>query len=153
MRFYPQCLIGLVAAIGLATAASASDLVYTPINPSFGGSPLNTTHLMGLANAQKAKTAPTPRTNGLSSSSVGGTSTTQQNFNLFLSQLQGQLLSALATQVTNAIFGQNAQNSGTITFGNQQVTFVRTLSEIKLTLTDLTTGTTTEIDVPQVVMN
>lgn len=29
----------------------ATELTYTPINPSFGGNPLNTSHLFGVANA------------------------------------------------------------------------------------------------------
>jgi curli production assembly/transport component CsgF len=153
MKSRVQWVLGIAAAVGLATSASAGDLVYTPINPSFGGSPLNTTHLFNLANAQKDKTAPTPTTGSTTGSGIGTTDTTQQNFQLFVSELQGRLLSELATQVTNSIFGTNAKDSGTITFGNEQVTFVRTLQSIKLTLTDLSSGTTTEIEVPQVVMN
>src|SRR5690606_32122233 len=45
-----------VAAFG----ASAGQLVYKPVNPSFGGDPLNSSHLMGLASAQRTATAPQP---------------------------------------------------------------------------------------------
>ncbi len=31
--------------------ARASDLIYQPINPSFGGNPFNSSHLLALANA------------------------------------------------------------------------------------------------------
>jgi curli production assembly/transport component CsgF len=137
----------------MVTAASARDLVYTPINPSFGGNPLNTTHLFAEANAQTEATAPTPQTAPLNSGGLGTTNTAQQNFDLFVSQLQGRLLSALATQVTDAIFGPNPQNNGTITFGDQRISFSRSLSSIDLTLTDLSTGQTTNISVPQLVMN
>jgi curli production assembly/transport component CsgF len=153
MKLRTQWVLAVVAAAGLATSASAGDLVYTPINPSFGGNPLNTTHLFDLANAQKDKTAPTHQPSTTTGTGIGNTDTAQQNFDLFVSELQGRLLSELATEVTNAIFGTNAKNSGTIKFGDQEVSFVRTLQSIKLTLTDLTTGKTTVIDVPQVVMN
>jgi curli production assembly/transport component CsgF len=35
-----------------ASTAFADDLVYTPVNPSFGGNPFNSSHLLGVANAQ-----------------------------------------------------------------------------------------------------
>jgi curli production assembly/transport component CsgF len=34
-------------------------------------------------------------------------------------------LAALSTQITDAIFGDNAQDRGTITFGSQTVSFIR----------------------------
>lgn len=48
------CVINLA----LALPASASELVYTPINPSFGGSPLNGSFLLGKAQAQNKHKAP-----------------------------------------------------------------------------------------------
>ena len=41
----------------LCSSAWAGTLVYTPINPSFGGDPLNSSHLLGLASAQRTATA------------------------------------------------------------------------------------------------
>ncbi|WP_299018561.1 curli assembly protein CsgF [uncultured Photobacterium sp.] len=35
----------------LSGKVSSTELVYTPINPSFGGNPLNSSHLLGVANA------------------------------------------------------------------------------------------------------
>src|SRR5687768_2330768 len=40
-----------VMAIPLSPAMS-QDIVYQPINPSFGGNPFNSAHLLGIANAQ-----------------------------------------------------------------------------------------------------
>lgn len=39
-------LINMVASVG-----QASELVYIPVNPNFGGNPLNTSHLFAGANA------------------------------------------------------------------------------------------------------
>ena len=68
-------------------------------------------------------------------------------------QLEGRLLSALAGQVTSAIFGDNPQDSGTVTFGTTTVAFDRTLESIRLVITDSIDGTVTEIVVPQLVTN
>lgn len=130
-------------------AASAGDLVYSPINPSFGGNPLNSSHLLGLANAQR--TATTGSTTSLTGG-LGDTGTTPgtSDAELFVRQLQGRLLSALASQVTDAIFGANPANSGTIKFGDTEIFFDQSSgSQILLRITDATG--VTEIVVPRLV--
>ncbi len=129
-------------------AAFAGDLVYTPINPSFGGNPLNSSHLLGLANAQRTATAGSSTSLGTGTGGDGST-TGSSDADLFVRQLQGRLLSALASQVTEAIFGANPQDYGEITFGDTTIIFDRTMSSITLTITD-PTGTT-QIVVPQLV--
>lgn len=132
----------------VASPACAGDLVYKPINPSFGGNPLNSSHLLGTANAQRDATARDAKeTSSSGSSSSAGTSDAE----LFVSQLEGRLLSALAGQVTSAIFGDNPQESGTVTFGTTTVSFERSIDSIRLVITDSLDGTVTEIIVPQLV--
>ncbi|WP_375572412.1 curli assembly protein CsgF [Seohaeicola saemankumensis] len=134
----------------LGQAAVAQDLVYTPINPSFGGSPLNSSHLLSIANAQRSATARDAETNdGLSGTGIDTPSTS--NADLFVRQLEGRLLSALASQVTDAIFGENPQDGGLVTFGTTTVEFQRTLDSIRLVIINSLDGTVTEIVVPQLV--
>lgn len=143
-----SCAALMAAGLVLAAAggSAAQDMVYTPINPSFGGSPLNSSHLLGLANAQRTATArkPRPGTDPNNPAKPGST-----DADLFIRQLQSRLLSALASQVTEAIFGENPQESGTVTFGDTTVTFERTIDSIRLIITD-PTGVT-EIVVPLLV--
>ena len=149
-----RTLIVLVAGALVASPAMASDLVYTPINPTFGGNPLNSSHLLAIASAQRTATASdAPVTSSSSGTGGTGTSTSQSNVDLFISQLEGRLLSSLASQVTDAIFGTNPQNHGTITFGSTIVVFDRSdvTHTISLTITDTTTGQVTLISVPQLV--
>ncbi|WP_241560095.1 curli assembly protein CsgF [Solirhodobacter olei] len=149
-----MAVVALLAGFG-ASPVVAQQLTYTPINPSFGGNPLNGSYLMSLAGAQRNATASDANSSTSSSgTTTGGVgSTSQTDAQLFVQQLQGQLLSALATQVTNAIFGSNPQNSGKVVFGDTTVSFNRTLSSINLSIYDATTGTTTQISVPQLVVN
>lgn len=123
---------------GTAAPATASDLIYRPINPSFGGNPLNSGHLRGLAESQK---------NFDEETASLSTSSTQTNAERFVSSLESRLLSALSSQVADAIFGDNPQDAGTVVFGDTTVTFVRGLETISLTITDPETGVT-EIEVP-----
>ena len=144
-------LAALAVCAGVAPSG-ASDLVYTPINPSFGGNPLNSSHLLGLANAQRDATASDVKkdidTGGTGGS---GTGTSESDVDLFIRQLQGRLLSALASQVTDAIFGENPQDNGTVRFGGTTVEFERTIDAITLRITDQN-GTVTVISVPQLVV-
>lgn len=129
---------------------SAQDLVYTPLNPSFGGQTLNSTHLLAIASAQRDATARDANID-FGGGFSGGDSSSPSDADLFVRQLEGRLLSALAGQVTEAIFGTDVDDNGSVTFGTTQVEYRRTLDSIALTITDSVNGTTTEIVVPQLV--
>jgi curli production assembly/transport component CsgF len=116
-------------------SAIAQDLVYEPINPSFGGNPFNSGHLLGIANAQNDFRDPRSQT-------------TNSQADIFARQLQSRLLSALSSQIVDAIFGENPQERGTIRFGGQTIDFVRGLDAVTLTITNDETGEVTEIVIP-----
>lgn len=128
-------LCGAALTLMLAGTASAQQLTYTPINPTFGGNPFNSSHLLGLAGAQNQFL---PKTT---------TSAPLTQAELFAQQLQGQLLSGVATQISNAIFGENPVNSGQVSFGGTNVSFVRGLGQVTVNITD-PQGVTTTINVP-----
>jgi len=114
---------------------SAQDLVHEPISPTFGGNPFNSNHILGTANAQN-------KYRDLNSSS------SNSQADIFARQLQSRLLSALSSQVVDAIFGDNPQESGTISFGGQTIEFFRSLDSVTLVITNDDTGEETRIVVP-----
>lgn len=134
MRFIVGAAI--MSAGMLAAPAMAQDLTYQPINPSFGGNPFNSSHLLGIANAQNDYKDPR------------ATSTSGSQADIFARQLQSRLLSALSSQIVDAIFGENPQESGTISFGGQTIQFVRGLEDVTLTISNDDSGETTTIVVP-----
>jgi curli production assembly/transport component CsgF len=152
-----RAALALVAGL-LAAPALSGQLVYTPVNPSFGGNPLNSSHLMGLASAQRSATAFDANL-GSGSGGTGGTGETpgSSDAELFLRQLQGRLLSALASQVTEAIFGADPQRTGEIIFGGTTISFLRVEeglggeNYIQLTINDGLS--VTDIKVPILVVN
>jgi len=123
------------AGVAFTPSAFAQDIVYQPIDPSFGGNPFNSSHLLGIANAQNDYRDPASRQSN-------------SQADIFARQLQSRLLSALSSQIVDAIFGENPQESGTISFGGQTINFVRSLTEVTLTITDDQTGEVTEIVIP-----
>lgn len=113
----------------------AQDIVYAPINPTFGGNPFNSAHLLGVANAQNDFKDPKAASSG-------------SQADIFARQLQSRLLSALSSQIVDAIFGENPQESGTIRFGDQSIEFIRSLDSVTLTITNSASGEVTVIVVP-----
>ena len=128
-------VIFAIGLLGMAAPAAAQDIVYQPVDPSFGGNPFNSAHLLGIAGAQNDYKDP----NAQQSNSQA---------DIFARQLQSRLLSALSSQIVDAIFGENPQESGTISFGGQTIDFVRSLTEVTLTITDDGTGEVTTIVIP-----
>ena len=127
----------ILAGCVVASTAQAGELVYTPINPIFGGNPLNSSQLMAEASAQKPS-APT-------------TATTQQSTaQQFIQMLQSQLYASLANSVASAITGTNAQAAGTIKLNTMQLTWNTVDGQTNITMTDYATGQVTQITVPQV---
>jgi curli production assembly/transport component CsgF len=133
-QFHTFALGAILLAVA-ATPAAAQDITYQPVDPSFGGNPFNSAHLLGIANAQNKYKDPS-------------TQNTNSQADIFARQLQSRLLSALSSQIVDAIFGDNPQQHGTITFGGQTIVFDRGLEDVTLTITDDDTGEVTTIVVP-----
>lgn len=143
--------------LALAAPAAAGGLTYSPINPSFGGSPLNSSHLMGMANAQnepKSK-ADAARTKAAQEAAAVAKATGVNKSDRFIQLLEAHLYSGLAQKVSEAIFSTaaNAPTNGTIKFNDQQVSFLKSPDQIQLTIFDTTTGQSTQITVPTLVTN
>jgi curli production assembly/transport component CsgF len=134
-RWLRRCRALLFGILTLAAPAAAQDITYEPVDPSFGGNPFNSAHLLGIANTQNDYKDPKAANNN-------------SQADIFARQLQSRLLSALSSQIVDAIFGDNPQERGTIRFGGQTITFVRGLEDVTLTITDDDTGEVTTIVVP-----
>ncbi|EAQ28012.1 hypothetical protein NAP1_10473 [Erythrobacter sp. NAP1] len=124
-----------LAGSAIASPAFAQDLVHQPISPTFGGNPFNSAHILGTANAQNDTTNPDAVDRNDQSS-------------IFARQLESRLLSALSSQIVDAIFGDNPQEQGTITFGGQTIEFFRGLDEVTLIIRNDDTGEETRIVIP-----
>ncbi|ACA16870.1 conserved hypothetical protein [Methylobacterium sp. 4-46] len=142
-------MIGLAAGLVLlhaARPAEASSLVYQPVNPAFGGPQLNGSWLQAEANAQNIPQAAAQRrqqiTGAAASAARGGILTPGQ---AFAQQLQTQLYSSLANQITRAIFGENAQPNGQFSFQGTTISYTRVGSNVSITINDGSTVTTVTV--------
>lgn len=130
-----RVVAALTVMILSCASARADEMTFKFNNPSFGGNPFNSSHLLAVANAQNDNENPR---------STSRETQSEQ----FVRLLQSRLLSALATQVSDAILGENAQPSGRIVYGDQTVEWETLLDAIKLTITEASTGATTIVEIP-----
>jgi curli production assembly/transport component CsgF len=126
----------LLAMAAPAPPGAASELVYHPIDPAFGGNPFNGPFLLGTAEANNeyvAKRKPRPQLSA------------QERF---ARTMQSRLLSAVASRVSDAIFGEDAQDEGSFRFGDQVINFTRGAENLTIDLINEATGERTRISLP-----
>src|SRR3954452_19997885 len=141
--FMAGALIAMLAAGG----AGASDLVYQPVSPSFGGSPLNGSYVLGLAGANNYMFNESPQAKqqrAQQQQQLGDTSATDQ----FARQITASLLSQIASTVGQQIVGENARDSGRFSIGGTSVVFNRIGGQINIDITDGSSGGRTNIQIP-----
>jgi curli production assembly/transport component CsgF len=108
------------------TSAFAGELVYTPINPCFGGHPLNSSHLLGTAQAQDDYKDP------LASLGFGTSATSQQDE--FSRIIRSSILSRVASQISDQIYGEKALDTGRVVTNDQTIEWSRAGNDINPTL-------------------
>lgn len=132
----------LTVALTAALPAAATDLVYRPVNPSFGGDPLNGPHLLNIANAQNRFKDP----EATATSPFGSQSSLQQ----FTDTLQRSILSRIASAVSGNVVDANGNLiPGTVTIGSITVTVVDLGTTLRITTLDGSTGQSTVFEVPK----
>ncbi len=117
-------------------------LIYTPVNPSFGGSPLNGSWLQSQAQAEKAFSAPASP----SASSLYGTGSSA--LSNFQSTLDNAVLSELSQKIVSQIFSQNSLTAGHYQFGNYIVNINPGSDGIHINIQDKLNGGSTSVIVP-----
>ena len=133
--FHDACgRMALMAALLVSAPTFAGSLVYQPANPNFGGSPLNGSFLTSQGQLQNTEIQrkQSLRNQATTASGVGSQTPGQ----IFARQLQSQLYGSLANKITQAIFGEGAQQSGTFSFEGTTINYVRVGSNVQLTIND-----------------
>lgn len=149
MRKTILCIVAAMMFLSAAGITRASELVYTPINPSFGGNPLNGTFLLNQAGAQNSfKEIPASGLN--SANGTSGSASANDPVEQFKTQLDRMLLSGLADKLIRMAFGANTVTSGDYTMGTLKVHVDTTTdpTNMLVTITNIATGSTTSITLP-----
>ena len=126
-----------------ADVANATELVWVPINPSFGGPSYNATWLMASAQAQ----------NKLVEKTKPYTTSTIDPIEDFERRLNSQILYRLSNKIVDEAFGEEGllpegETQAQYTVGTFSVDITTDMAQITVRLTDITTGNTTTVEVP-----
>jgi curli production assembly/transport component CsgF len=131
-----------VSGLGFVNA-NAGELVYTPVNPAFGGNPINGSVLLNAAQAQNKTKDP---------DAISPFQNTEKNsLQQFNEILERSVLNRLASAAMGGIIGSGgALQSGTLDTAN----FTITITDLgggmlKVTTTDKATGAFTSFEVSQ----
>ena len=65
----------------------------------------------------------------------------------FLTNFESRVYAQLSTQLVNNLFGENPQNSGTVTIEGNTITYTKTTDMINMTVTDQN-GNVTQVSIP-----
>lgn len=122
---------------GLSLICQATELVYTPVNPNFGGNPLNGPTLLNEAQAQNDFKDPS-----LKRTTTTGTTALER----FSQQLQSSLLSQVLTNIRNG-------NTGTLTTDAFIVNVIDDSGALSIQITDRSTGEVSEVAVNGLINN
>jgi curli production assembly/transport component CsgF len=118
----------------------ATELVYKPINPSFGGNPLNANMLLSKAQAQNKHKAPIDE------------KSYAENFQ---DSLERTYLNRMVREITDIAFGDDVEESifnqdSTFVSGDYEIQIITSSSDaITVQITNLIDGTITIIEVPR----
>lgn len=141
-RLLMYVVCGIVCGLFLLPAgvATATELIWTPINPSFGGPTFNAQWLMASAQAQNTHIEkPKPYTYERPSP-----------FEDFDYTLQRQYLSRLSRQIISEAFGEETTTpleTGQYVIGDYTVD-ITTNGQITVVITDTLTGDSTTVEIP-----
>ena len=134
-----KIILALVVYTSVANYALSSELVYTAINPSFGGSALNGSFLLGKAQAQNKHKAPL----------------TQKSFEEKVSDaLERATLSDIVSKYKDTVLGENNNidigEDTSFVSGDYQIDIVAANSDtITIQITDLLSNKITIIEIPK----
>lgn len=142
-----KLIVSAIALVGFAASAHAGELHYTPVNPTFGGSPFNGAFLLGTANANNFDHLVNPATQNLFNQQQ---QTQQSTSDLLRQALVNSLISQASTMAINSILGTNGtapRDSGTFSVAGETISFNRAGGQINITLSD-PNGSQTQVSVP-----
>lgn len=128
--------LGLIVSSLVPSQAGAQELVHRFINPSFGGNPFYSDHLMTIAGFDRPAEPKDP------------VDPPQSEEEELLEALQSSLNAQLQSQIRDRILNAQPGQSGNFTLGKTQISFTRTTTETRVTFVNTETGETKVIVIP-----
>jgi curli production assembly/transport component CsgF len=135
-----------VMALMMSTPSIAETLTFSFNSPAFNGAGYSSHALTIYQLEQAAKQRQEDRRR----QEIAAALRAEQNSpgNQFMQAFQSLVYAQLAKNLSDQLFGENPQNNGNMSFSNVTIAWIRTGSDVTMTITDRATNSTTTITVP-----
>jgi len=134
----------LLSLICLASTVHAEQ-VFQFKSPSFNGIGYSS-HVQTLENTETSRRTAL-EAKRLQDAKDAAAAAKNTNLQKFLNNFESRVYAQLSTQLVNNLFGENPQNSGTVTIEGNTIQYTKTADMISLTVT-ATDGSLTQVQIP-----
>ncbi len=138
LQMKQRLLLGILLLFSVYSI-QADELIYTPVNPAFGGSAINGSWLIKNAEVQNDYDDPDDQP-----------AADKSSIEIFTDSLERLVLSRLATNAVSQFFDENdGFAAGSYTIGDYEIDITDVDNLLTITTTDTTSGDSTQIVIDQ----
>lgn len=134
-----------ILAILLITSNAYAELTFQFKSPAFSGIGYSS-HVQTIENTENSRREAIEAAR-LQAAKDAAAAANNTNLQKFLNNFESRVYAQLSTQLINNLFGENPQNSGTVTIEGNTIQYVKTPDMISLTVTD-PNGNITQVQIP-----
>ena len=124
---------------------SATELDFAFKSPSFSGIGYSS-HVQTIENTEYSRKQAI-ESQRLQAAKDAAAAANNTNLQKFLNNFESRVYAQLSTQLVNNLFGENPQNSGTVTIEGNTIQYTKTADMVSLTVTDAD-GNITQVQIP-----
>jgi curli production assembly/transport component CsgF len=129
----------------ILTSNVYAEQVFQFKSPSFSGIGYSS-HVQTIENTENSRKESIEAAK-LQSAKDAAAATKNTNLQKFLNNFESRVYAQLSTQLVNNLFGENPQNSGTVTIEGNTIQYTKTADMISMTVS-AADGTITQVEIP-----
>jgi len=129
----------------LITSSAHAELTFQFKSPSFNGIGYSS-HVQTIENTEQTRKKALEDAK-LQAAKDAAAAAKNTNLQKFLNNFESRVYAQLSTQLINNLFGENPQNSGTVTIEGNTIVYTKTADTISLSIT-AADGTITQVEIP-----
>jgi curli production assembly/transport component CsgF len=134
-----------ILAVVLISSNAYAEQVFQFKSPSFSGIGYSS-HVQTIENTETSRKKAIDDAK-LQAAKDAAAAANNTNLQKFLNNFESRVYAQLSTQLINNLFGENPQNSGTVTIEGNTIVYTKTADQISLTVTD-PNGNVTQVQIP-----
>lgn len=129
----------------ISSNVNAAELDFSFKSPSFSGIGYSS-HIQTIENTETSRKQAI-ESQRLQAAKEAAAAAGNTNLQKFLNNFESRVYAQLSTQLVNNLFGENPQNSGTVTIEGNTIQYSKSSDQISMTVTDAS-GNVTEVQIP-----